>query len=99
MHQDRGLTAIIGLVFAFSLLWTIAILVPDSNDRAAQSQNQFQLVVNGTHFVLDTNVDQTDRPDGEEVQVIHYQTPRIQTRVSSISVATNLYLGSASIKL
>ena len=54
MHPERGLGAAIGLVLAFTIVWTIAILVPD-NDGATATQNQpFGLVVNGTHYVLDT---------------------------------------------
>lgn len=30
MHLDRGLTAAVGVVLAFSMLWTIAILIPDN---------------------------------------------------------------------
>ena len=31
MHLDRGLQAAVGIVVAFSMLWTIAILIPDKN--------------------------------------------------------------------
>ena len=33
VHADRGMQAIIGVVFCFSLLWTMAILVPDDRGR------------------------------------------------------------------
>ena len=29
MHLDRGLQAAVGIVLAFSMLWTVAILIPD----------------------------------------------------------------------
>ena len=33
VHADRGMQAIIGVVLCFSLLWTMAILVPDDRGR------------------------------------------------------------------
>ena len=33
VHADRGMHAIIGVVLCFSLLWTMAILVPDDRGR------------------------------------------------------------------
>lgn len=34
MHSDRGLFAAAGIVFAFSMLWTMAILIPDKSASA-----------------------------------------------------------------
>lgn len=33
VHADRGIQAVIGVVLCFSLLWTVAILVPDDRGR------------------------------------------------------------------
>ena len=83
MRSERGLQAAIGVVVAFSLLWTIAILVPDpggSRNAAAQG-----LVVNGTRYVLDSNVDQS--ATGSSVHIIHsYASAANSQKVSGISL-------------
>ena len=48
MQTDRGLQACIGVVLAFSLLWTIAIMVPDDRGRSVvrvRSNNSNRLSV------------------------------------------------------
>mmetsp|Transcript_31619 Transcript_31619/g.65150 ORF Transcript_31619/g.65150 Transcript_31619/m.65150 type:complete len:134 (+) Transcript_31619:154-555(+) len=84
MNQDRGLNAIIGVVFAFSLLWTLAVLLTDSNEVVQLRENRFQLIVNGTHYVLDTDALPDDTVVGEHVKVVHYISPSIQQRVSCL---------------
>ncbi len=84
MNQDRGLNAIIGVVFAFSLVWTLAVLVPDSNEVVQLRENRFQLIVNGTHYVFDTDALTDDAFKGEHVKVIHYISPSIQQHVSCL---------------
>lgn len=72
MNGERGLQAAVGVVMAFSILWTMAILVPDdssSSASVASTQKFGGLVVDGKHYVLDTNVDQTNS-DGV-YKVIH----------------------------
>ena len=83
MNQERGLQAAIGIVMAFSILWTLAILVPDDSSSSAVSMQRFDgLVVNGNHYVLDTNVDQTSSVEG--YKVIHaVKTPtKVQVKKS-----------------
>ncbi len=72
MNGERGLQAAVGVVMAFSILWTMAILVPDDSSSSASvtsTQKFGGLVVDGKHYVLDTNVDQTNS-DGV-YKVIH----------------------------
>lgn len=86
MHPERGLGAAVGLVLAFTIVWTIAILVPDNGATATQSQ-PFGLVVNGTHYVLDKNVGRYPAQDDENVQIIHSASPpTITKRVRAIPV-------------
>ncbi len=64
--------AAVGIVMAFSILWTLAILVPDDSSSSASFasvQKLDGLVVDGNHYVLDTNVDQTN--SNEVYKVIH----------------------------
>lgn len=71
MNGERGLQAAVGIVMAFSILWTMAALVPDDSSSAsvASIQKFDGLVVDGKHYVFDTNVDQTN---GDKVyKVIH----------------------------
>ncbi|KAK1739387.1 hypothetical protein QTG54_009930 [Skeletonema marinoi] len=104
MNQERGLQAAIGIVMAFSILWTLAILVPDDSSSSAVSMQRFDgLVVNGNHYVLDTNVDQTS--SGEGYKVIHaVKTPtNVQVKKSrntkrELNVASNPVVTSASIE-
>ena len=91
MHPERALQAAIGIVLAFSLLWTIAILIPDDDhnktaksNRAFAAPKQFGLVVNGTHYVLDANIGLYQAQADENVHIIHSASPTIIQRVSTI---------------
>lgn len=92
MNAERGLQAAVGIVMAFSILWTLAIMVPEdsySSSSVASMQRFDGLVVDGKHYVLDTNADQTS--SGEGFQVIHAvktqttvkKSPRNMKRVST----------------
>ena len=55
---------------AFSILWTLAILVPDeSSSNMSRRQHFVGLDGDGNHYVLDTSGDQTSA--GKEFRVIH----------------------------
>eukprot|EP00985_Skeletonema_marinoi_P019824 scaffold11499_cov141-Skeletonema_marinoi.AAC.4 len=95
MNQERGLQAAIGIVMAFSILWTLAILVPDDSSSSAVSMQRFDgLVVNGNHYVLDTNVDQTS--SGEGYKVIHaVKTPtNVQVKKSRNTKRVSTHIDS-----
>lgn len=72
----------IGLVLAFSLVWTLALLVPDDGYRASAAP--LTLVVNGTHYVLDPKVSRDQTQAGENVHIIHAASPSIVQRVSTM---------------
>ncbi|KAL7551726.1 hypothetical protein ACHAWF_014925 [Thalassiosira exigua] len=81
MHPDRCLQAAIGVAFAFALLWTVGVLVGDDGfgrsytpNRSFTAPQQFGLVINGSHYVLDTNLDQEQTRE-EDVHVIHLASP------------------------
>ena len=82
MRSERGLQAAVGVVLAFTLLWTIAILIPDpgaSRDAAPQG-----LVVNGTRYVLDSN-NVGQAATGSNVHIIHsYASSATAQKVSGI---------------
>ena len=90
MNPDRGMQAIIGVFLVFSLLWTIAILVPDdirseaANFERAYSATpkQFVLMVNGTHYVLDAHI-RYQVQAGQGGHVIYPTTPGSTQRVSA----------------
>ena len=72
MNAERGMQAAVGIVMAFSILWTMAIMVPEdsySSSSVASMQRFDGLVVDGKHYVLDTIADQTS--SGEGFKVIH----------------------------
>lgn len=66
-----------GIVFAFSILWTFAILFSDNSlSPAASAQRLDGLVVDGNYYVLDTNVDQTSSGKGYKViHAVNVKTP------------------------
>ena len=75
----------VGLVLAFTILWTFAIIGLDSSSAVSVQQKMDGLVVDGNQYVLDTNVDQTRRGQGS-YRVIHavkVKNPRNVKRVSS----------------
>jgi hypothetical protein len=81
MTGERGLHAAIGIVLAFSILWTFAILLPDGDSSAASTKPFDGLIVNGNHYVLDTNVDQTS--SGQVYKVIHAVTVKTPAKVTT----------------
>jgi hypothetical protein len=44
MHQERGLQTAVAIVLSFSLLWTLAILVPDKS-LSAQDGTSLDVIV------------------------------------------------------
>jgi len=91
MNQERGLQAAIGIVMAFSILWTLATLVPDDSSSSAVSMQRLDgLVVNGYHYVLDTNVDQIS--SGEGYKIIH-AVKTARTHIPSLERLTGYRFG------
>ena len=70
-----------------TILWTFAImLLPDESSSAASAQRVDGLVVNGNHYVLDTNVEQTRSGNGSYrvIRAVNVKTPRnTKKRVST----------------
>ncbi len=94
MNTERGLHAVTGITLAFSLIWTIAILIPYNGHHTAAKHSthvvdpsQFGLVVNGTHFVLGSTVGQYQAQSDEKVRIIHAASPIAIQRVSSLLFA------------
>ena len=75
----------IGIVLSLSLLWTIAISVPDSGvtSNGGADSTSMGLVINGTHYIIfDANIGLYEDPNGGQVHNVAYATP-IDSRVSS----------------
>lgn len=92
MHTDRGLQAAVGVVVAFSILWTFAILLlDDSSSSSTASVRQYKrdgLVVDGNHYVLDSNflIDQVSSDqDYKVIHAVKVKPPKNIMRVSTIS--------------
>lgn len=89
-----------GVTMAFALLWIIAILVPDesraSSNRHAYSTTGFGLVINGTHYILDSNVGRYSVQSNENVRVIHSASPtkRVSRSLNLLSFPNELYVVS-----
>lgn len=82
MNPERALQAAIGVTFAFSLLWTVAVVIPDDRGRTVRStvHQPFALVINGTHYVLEgSNV---GGGESENIRIIHPATSKEIKRVS-----------------
>ena len=90
MSGERGLQAAVGIVMAFSILWTLATLVPDDSSSSVASMQRFDgLIVDGQHYVLDTNAEQTS--SGEDYKVIHAvksPTEKKSPRIKRVSTCT-----------
>lgn len=54
------------------------MLLPDESSSAASAQRVDGLVVNGNHYVLDTNIDQTSSGNGSYrvIRAVNVKTPR-----------------------
>lgn len=94
MNSERGLLAGFGIVLAFSLLWTVAILIPDDS-RAVNSKRTFAvpqrlgLKVNGTQYVLDKNVGQYQAGgNNENVHIIRLASEPKNNKSSGKKVST-----------
>ena len=57
MNSDRGIKAAAGVVFAFALLWSVAILIPDDRGRSVVRvrPNSRKLKVTNNKYSLVTN--------------------------------------------
>ena len=93
VHPERALQTAIAVVLAFSLLWTIAILIPD--DVPSQMANRVQspkfgLVVNGTRYILDTDVGD-DAQLVEDIRIIHPLSADTISRVRNVQICAYLF--------
>mmetsp|Transcript_41891 Transcript_41891/g.87941 ORF Transcript_41891/g.87941 Transcript_41891/m.87941 type:complete len:207 (+) Transcript_41891:276-896(+) len=93
MYPERGLQAAIGIVMMFSLLWTIAILIPDDNHSGKNSNSkrhlsnplQFGLVVNGTRYILEADVGTYQPQANKNVHLIHSVSPNANNKKLKVS--------------
>ena len=78
VNKDRVAQASIGVVLAFSLLWTVAIFCGGSSGQNLASPQQFGRVVDD-----ERNAKAAQCEDDENVHVIHSSSPTVVKRVSS----------------
>ena len=87
VHAATTMNICLASTMLLTILWTFAImLLPDESSSAASAQRVDGLVVNGNHYVLDTNIDQTRSGNGSYrvIRAVNVKTPRnTKKRVST----------------
>ena len=91
MQTDRGLQACIGVVLAFSLLWTIAIMIPDDRGRSVvrvRSNNSNRLSVENYNGNLTSDVNKYGGSQVPSSRNLSSNNQVLSTQLSSFG-ATN----------
>ena len=102
MQTDRGLQACIGVVLAFSLLWTIAIMIPDDRGRSVvrvRRSNTNQLSVDNSNKQLN-NINEnlyggSQASSSRNLSLANHQVSSDQATQQSSFGATNQSSSSA----